>query len=179
MGHSQRRRIEEQVAREALLALTLLGIAMVQAAIFPRVLGAPPNLILLLVICRSLLVGPASGARWALYGGIGLDICAGTPIGMHALALLAAALTAALLLIRISRGNWLLPLLGTFFGATVYYAVIGALTSLLIAPVDLELYLRVAAIPGLVVAIIPSLPVYLGMRWLEQIRRGEVPIDVY
>src|SRR5687768_2319194 len=110
MGSTKPRRIEERIAREIWLALALLGLALAQAALMPRMLGNAPNLLLLMTICQALIVGPADAARWAFYGGLALDLSADTVLGVHALALLAAVLIAAPVLARFSRGNWLLPL---------------------------------------------------------------------
>jgi hypothetical protein len=53
------------------------------------------------------------------------------------------------------------------------------LTSLLTAPVSLRAYLPVVVLPTTLFILIPALPLFLLMRWLEGRRRGEVPIDVY
>jgi hypothetical protein len=179
MGSTQPRRLEERLALEIGLALALLGVAMVQTTLLPRPVGAVPNVLLLLAICQALIAGPASASRWALYGGVGLDLCADSLLGTHALALLAAVLLPALLLARWSRGNWLLPLLGVALGALAYYGVLLLLTSVLVAPVDPRVYLPVVLVPGILMILIPALPLFLSMRWIEGLRRGEVPVDVY
>jgi cell shape-determining protein MreD len=179
MGDFKPRRLEEYAAREVGLALLMLALALVQSALLPRPNGLAFNLLLLLTICHALLAGPASAARWAFYGGLGLDICAGSTLGSHALALLVATLLPALALARLSRRNWLLPLLGAALGATAYYAVLGLITAMLVAPVDPLAYGVVVALPGLFMALIPALPLFLVLRWLEMQRRGEVPVDVY
>ncbi|HNP71549.1 MAG TPA: rod shape-determining protein MreD [Kouleothrix sp.] len=179
MGAAQSRRIEERIARELLLALVLLAGAMAQATLLPRVFGSAPNVLLLVVICHALISGPASGARWAFYTGLGLDLFADSALGSHALAMLAAVLLAALPLAWLSRNNWLLPLLGVALGALAYHATLVLLMSLLVAPVGLGSYLPVVLLPATMLMLIPALPLFLAMRWLEGRRRGEVPIDVY
>jgi rod shape-determining protein MreD len=179
MGYSQRRRIEEQLASEGLLALGLVALAAVQTTMLPRVLGAPPNLLLLLIICQALLAGSANAARWAFYAGLGLDLCSSSVLGSHPLALLAAVLATTIPLLRMSRNNWVLPLLGAFFGAVAYYAVLGLLIHLFVAPVDARQYSLVVLLPGTVVALVPALPLFLVLRVIAGRRRGEVPIDVY
>jgi rod shape-determining protein MreD len=179
MGDSRPRRLEEYAAREVGLALLLLALALAQSALLPRPGGLALNLLLLLTICHALLAGPASAARWAFYGGLSLDVCAGSALGSHALALLVAALLPALTLARLSRRNWMLPLLGAALGATAYYAVLGLITALLVAPVDPRAYGIVVALPGVFLSLIPALPLFLALRWLEMQRRGEVPVDVY
>ncbi|HEX5688624.1 MAG TPA: hypothetical protein VFX76_01405 [Roseiflexaceae bacterium] len=179
MGDSRPRRLEEYIAREVLLAVLLLGVAMAQSALLPRPAALTLNPLLLLTICQGLLAGPSNAARWAFYGGLGLDICAGSTLGMHALALLAALLLPGLLLVRLSRRNWLLPLLGVELGALAYYAVIGLLMSVLVGPFDPREYLLVVVGPSLLLALAPALPLFLIMRAFQMRRRGEVPVDVY
>lgn len=179
MGSAQPRRIEERIAREVWLALVLLAVALAQTTLAPRPLGAAPNLLLLLTICQALIAGPANAARWALYGGIALDLCADSFLGTHALALLAAVLMSSLALARLSPGNWLLPLVGVALGSAAYHAVLAMQTTLLVAPVSPRAYALVVAVPGTLMVLIPALPLFLSMRWLEGRRRGEVPIDVY
>jgi hypothetical protein len=178
MGYSQRRRVEELLAREALLALGLLAAALVQTALLPRPLGASLNLLLLLTLCQALLAGQTRAASWALYGGLGLDLCASTPLGTHALALLAATL-ATLALGWLSRGNWLLPLLAALLGTLAYHAALGLITALLVAPLDPRAYALVAALPDALATLVAALPAYMFMRWVAGWQRGEVPIDVY
>jgi rod shape-determining protein MreD len=179
MGDSRPRRLEEYVAREIGLALLLLSLALVQSALLPRPGGLALNVLLLLTICHALLAGSASAARWAFYGGLSLDICAGSTLGSHALALLAATLVSALALARLSRRNWLLPIFGAALGATAYYVILGLITTVLVAPVDPQAYAVVVVLPGIFLAVIPALPLFLALRWLQMRRRGEVPVDVY
>lgn len=178
MGYSQRRRVEERLAREALLALSLLAAALIQTALLPRPLGGSLNLVLLLTVSHALLAGPASAMRWALYGGIGLDLCAATPLGSHALACMAGVL-ATLALGWLSRGNWMLPLLAALLAALAYHAVLALLSSLLVAPVDLRAYALVALAPDAMALLVAALPAYMLMRTVAGWQRGEVPIDVY
>jgi rod shape-determining protein MreD len=179
MGAAQPRRIEERVAREIWLAVALLAVALAQTTLLPRPLGAAPNALLLLAICQTLIAGPASAARWAFYGGLALDLCADSVLGTHALALLAAVVLPSLLLGRFSRGNWLLPLLGVAIGSLAYHLVIAGLTALLVAPVSPEAFAIVVLVPATFMILVPALPLFLSMRWLEGRRRGEVPVDVY
>jgi rod shape-determining protein MreD len=56
-----------------------------------------PNLVLALVVARAWLRGGGAGMRWALAGGLLLDLAGIGPLGAHALALLAAAYAAGVL----------------------------------------------------------------------------------
>ena len=57
--------------------------------------------------------------------------------------------------------------------------VLAALTTLLIAPVSPRGYAVVVLAPATVMILVPALPLFLLMRWIEGRRRGEVPVDVY
>lgn len=177
MGDSQPRRLEERLARELLLALALLAVAIVQTSLMPRPLGFPPNLILILAVCQALIVSLPRATRWAFYGGLALDFCSASLLGTHALALLVAVVAASLPLRRMSRENWLLPLLGMLFGAISYYVVLGALTYLFVGTLDLRAFLLVAVLPDTLTTLIPALPLFLA--WRAWRNRGEVPVDVY
>ena len=179
MGVDKPRRIEERFVREIILALVLFGVVMVQTTVLPRPLEIAPNIMLMLVICRALVSGLPNAARWAFYGGLSLDICAGSTLGTHALALLAAVICAGLPLTRLHRENWLLPLVGVVLGSLAYHTVLALLTALLVAPISPRVYALVVVLPATILVLVPALPLFLSMRWLEQRRRGEVPFDVY
>jgi len=44
---------------------------------------------------------------------------------------------------------------------------------------DVFTYVSAVALPEMLVIVIPALPVFLVLRWLRSIRRGELPLDVY
>ena len=179
MGHSEPRRLEERLVREVVLALCLILVAIIQVALLPRPLGIAPNLLLLLAICQSLIAGPARAARWAFYGGLALDVCAGSLLGTHALALLIAVMLASLPLVRFSRENWLLPLCGALLGAIGYYTTLVVLTALFDGRISPLNYIVVAVLPDTLLTLIPALPVFMAWRaWLSR-SRGEVPVDLY
>jgi cell shape-determining protein MreD len=179
MGHSRQRRIEEIVVHEVALFAALLVVALVQTALLPRPFDVPLNLILLLAVCHGLIAGTTSAARWAFYGGLALDLCAMTFAGMHALALLTGVIVSTVLVSRLSRENWLVPILGVAIGAFLYHAVYALLLTLLVAPVDFEGYALAALLPDALIALIPALPLYLVFRWNEDRVRRRVPVDVY
>lgn len=179
MGHSRHRRIEEIVVHEVALFAALFVMALVQTVVLPRPFDVPLNLLLLLAVCHGLIAGTTSAARWAFYGGLALDLCAMTFIGMHALALLTGVIGATTLVSRLSRENWIVPILGVAVGTILYHIVYALLLALLVAPVDLQGYARVALVPDALIATIPALPLYLAFRWNEDRVRRRVPVDVY
>ena len=44
---------------------------------------------------------------------------------------------------------------------------------------SLRIYALVVVLPATILVLVPALPLFLSMRWLEGRRRGEVPFDVY
>ncbi len=178
MGSTQRRRIEERIARALLLALFMIALALLQVT-FPRPFGVVPNVILMLVICRALVIDVPDAALWAFFGGLAIDLCADQPLGLHATALVVAVLAAALPLARLSRDNWLLPLGGALFGTLAYHTIMYGLTAAVRAPVAPVDYVLVAVLPDLLLTLIPILPLFLVTRWLYSRRRGEVSFDMY
>ena len=53
------------------------------------------------------------------------------------------------------------------------------LTALLVAPISPRVYALVVVLPATILVLVPALPLFLAMRWVERRRRGEVPFDVY
>ena len=71
--------------------LALIGLLQTTLVPYISLLGAKPNLQLLVVIGWTLIGGSREGLWWALIGGLWLDLLGGTPFGASALALLVAS----------------------------------------------------------------------------------------
>lgn len=172
MGDSQPRRLEELLAREAGLALGLAALALVQVTLLGTPLGFAVPLILVLAVCRVLLgvgaafpdLGTSRGLRWALYGGLALDVFAATPLGVHALALLLATAFVAALTHRLRVDRPIMPLLAVCVAALIYEFTLALLMQP--RPIEWESYAQVVLLPSLLLALIPTLPAYFGLRWL-------------
>ncbi len=183
MGYSQSKRVEEFLIRELLLIFGLVGLALVQVTLLPAPPGFPPALLLILAICR-LLVGigvgeshpessVAAATRWAFYGGIGLDLCSATRLGSHALALLLAVILVALLTrhLRVEGEGLLLPILAVLLGMLVYEGVLALLlyapsASRMLTLADWQRYAMVVILPSILQALVPTLPLFMLLRWL-------------
>lgn len=85
-----------------------------------KIYGVKPDLVLLLVVIGTLLYGGRSGVVWAFFGGLGLDIFSGGPMGGSSLALMAAALVANLGHRTLSRFNVFVPILAVVAATLVY-----------------------------------------------------------
>nr|WP_255603740.1 rod shape-determining protein MreD [Oscillochloris sp. ZM17-4] len=153
------------------MILAIGVLALVQVTLLATPLGFSAPLILVLAICRTLIgVGSAfpdsgvmRGLRWALYGGLALDVFAATPLGSHALAILLASLAVAALTRRLRIEGPILPLLSILVSSLIYELVLALL--LQPGPIDWESTARVALLPSMLVAIILTLPTFFMLRW--------------
>jgi rod shape-determining protein MreD len=172
LGDYQSRRLEEILAREIGLIIMIGVLALAQVTLMVTPLGFSAPLVPVLAICRILLgVGSAfpdngviRGLRWALYGGLSLDILAATPLGSHALALLLAATVVAAITRRLRIEGPLLPLLAVLVSSLIYE--VGLTLLLQPSPIDWASTARVALVPSLLVALILALPLFFVLRWV-------------
>lgn len=86
-----------------------------------KIYGVKPDLVLILVVIGTLVYGGRAGLIWAFFGGLGLDIFSGGPMGSSSLALMAAALVAGVGHRTLSRFNVIVPVV-TMVAATLAYA---------------------------------------------------------
>lgn len=172
MGDSQPRRLEESFAREVGRILSLAALAIVQVTLLTTPLGFAVPMLLVLVVCRALLgvsaafpdTGVSRSLRWALYGGLALDIVSATPLGAHALAMLLPTLAVALATSRLRVESPIIPLLAMLVSALIYEVILALLTQP--GPISWPGYLQVVVLPGVLVALIPTLPIFFLLRWL-------------
>ena len=177
MGDSQPRRLEERLAREAGLILLMIGLAVVQVTLLTTPLGFSAPLVLVLAISRTLIgvgsafpdSGVSAGMRWALYGGLALDLLAAAPLGSHALGALLACLAVAAITRRLRIERPLIPLLAVLLGALIAETTQALLTQP--GPIEWPVYARFVLLPAVLAALVPTLPIFFGLRW---ILRGEL-----
>jgi rod shape-determining protein MreD len=130
------------VTRLAQIGL-LVGVALLQVTLLGRLDAAlpAPNLVLVLVVARAWLRGGGAGMRWALAGGLLLDLAGIGPLGAHALALLCAAYAAGALAASFendARVPWLAVLAGAAGGAVYGVVLLGLADSLGLAQVSVR-----------------------------------------
>lgn len=172
MGDTQPRRLEEAFARELGRVLALAGLALVQVTLLRLPLGFAAPLVLVAVICRTLLgmgaafpdLGLSRALRWALYGGLALDILTGSPVGAHALALLLATLAVATTTRRLQVERPIVPLLAALLASLIYELTLALLTQP--GPIEWRSYAQVVILPAVLVALIPVLPAFFLLRWV-------------
>ncbi len=85
-----------------------------------KIYGVKPDLVLLIVVIGTLVYGARAGLIWAFFGGLGLDIFSGGPMGSSSLALMAAVMVAGFGHRTLSRFNVLVPIAAVVVGTVVY-----------------------------------------------------------
>jgi len=113
-----------------LSALLLLGLALVQVtkAEHLAVAGVTPALILIAVVSWSILRGGLEGLKWAIFGGLSLDLFSGFPMGSHLFALVVVAFLVGLGQGALFQSNLVFSILTVGIASVLY-----ALTLLVLA----------------------------------------------
>ena len=179
MDYPKRYKIEERNGYELRAILILFGMVVMQKIIVITWIGLAVNLVLLLVVLRVLLEPVTQVVRWALYGGLLLDVTSGARLGVHAIALIIAVGIVYVLLSRITSESWVLPIVAVLVGGIVYHLCNALLLVVQFGGYDFLAYLTAVALPEMLMIVIPALPIFLLLRWVRSIRRGELPLDVY
>lgn len=179
MDYPKRYKIEERIGYELRAILILFGMVVMQKIIVITWIGLAVTLVLLLVVLRVLLEPVTQVVRWALYGGLLLDVTSGARLGVHAIALIIAVGIVYVLLSRITSESWVLPIVAVLVGGIVYHLCNALLLVVQFGGYDFLAYLTAVALPEMLMIVIPALPIFLLLRWVRSIRRGELPLDVY
>jgi rod shape-determining protein MreD len=112
-----------RIATDIYLTLALLSvIVLVQTTLLARVrlLGASPNLLLAATVSWSLLRGVTGGLLWGFFGGLGLDLITGMPLGTSSLGLMTICFLAELGTTNVFTGNLLLPVVIVALATPIY-----------------------------------------------------------
>lgn len=116
------------------LALPLMALlAIFQANLLPHfpILGIVPQLFFLVALAWGMLHGLMEGLVWAFVAGILVDLFSATPLGVTALASLAAVAVAALIKDVLPENRIVVPALGAALATLVFWLVYSTLLRLL------------------------------------------------
>jgi len=162
--------------RYLVAGLLLLPAAVLQVTLAPRLelFGAFPNFVLLAVAGWTLVRGAGPGIRWAIAGGLLLDLLAPGPLGVHALALAVAAYGTGFLKRSFEPDPVLLPAASAALATVDYNLVLIAVSELLGNPVAFLPALQAWVAPSALydAALLPPL-----LLWLRRLDRA-VPEQV-
>ncbi|HRE49720.1 MAG TPA: rod shape-determining protein MreD [Aggregatilineales bacterium] len=100
--------------------------AVLQGAVLPefRIGGAGFDLVLLIVLSWTILMGAEEGAIWAVVGGLLHDLAGGRLLGTGAVAMVAASGAVSLIFNEVGRGNLIVPPLAAAVGTVVFQTVL-------------------------------------------------------
>ncbi|HEX6287803.1 MAG TPA: rod shape-determining protein MreD [Herpetosiphonaceae bacterium] len=170
-----RPKIEQRILRQILRALMLLCVALLQTALAPTFWRFRADWVLIAVIGWTLLRGLIPGVRWAIYGGLSLDLLGTLPIGSHLLALLFCVVVVAVVVEPLDREQPLL-LIGAMLGASLLYGfTLALLLPLTNFNVPWQHYPLVEIVPTAIVNTIVAIPTFALLRRLH--RRGQPTIE--
>lgn len=146
-----------QLGRMALLLL----VALFQTALAPSLWYFRIDWVLVVVVGWTLVRGLAPGLRWALYGGLVLDLLSPLPIGAHLLALLLAVTTVAILTDGFPRDNRLMPTASVLVASLLYAACLGGVMAATGRPIAWGRYPLTVVAPEALANGAVALPVFL------------------
>jgi rod shape-determining protein MreD len=165
--------------RYVLAGLLLLPAAVLQVTLAPRleVFGAFPNFVLLVVVGWTLVRGAGPGIRWAIGGGLLLDLLAPGPLGVHALALAVAAYGTGFLQRYFEPDPVLLPSASAALATVAYNLVLVAVSEALGHPLAFLPALQAWVAPSALydAALLPLL--LLLLRRLDRVAPMPVAIE--
>jgi rod shape-determining protein MreD len=140
--------------------LLVIGFAVLQATVLPDVgpVVVMPNLVLVLILVRTVQAGVADGLLWSLVAGLALDMLALDPLGSNALALLPVVLAGAIGRKRIFLNGVLFPMVLAVVG-TLGYALVLNLVRLLVegTGVPFDAVMRLSLLQALMNAVLVPL----------------------
>jgi len=148
----------------------LTGVALIQTTVLSRIdlLGAHPNLLLLVVLIWAVVRGLDEGLVWAFVGGLILDLLSGGPLAATALALLSAAYLAGQSLGEEVGSVALRVTVLAALGALAYHVVLLLILSWTGHAVSWGSSLARVGVPSVVLNAVLAPVVLQPMRWLEQ-----------
>lgn len=140
----------------------LAVIVLVQSTIVPeiRFAGGMPDLVLLMVLSISMIVGLEQGLLWAIVGGVLQDLISAVPVGTTALALVGAVTVVHVLFGQIGPRRVLYPLAAIIGATMVAHAVTLGVLLVVGYAVPLGQTLRYVTLPSLVYNMLVLLPIY-------------------
>ena len=151
--------------------LTLIIIALavlIQATLLARIhiLGAIPDLLVVIVVTWSLLQGVTEGVLWGFLGGLGIDLIAGMPLGTSSLALMTICFLGGLGTNSIFAGNLLLPIFIVALATPLHGWIILLMQQVRGLHIDWAASTVRVIGPELLLNTLLIIPVYPALRWL-------------
>lgn len=170
---------EQRILRQVLCAFMLLGVALLQTSLAPTFWRFRVDWVLLLVVGWTILQGLLPGVRWALYGGISLDLLGSMPIGSHIVALLLCVAMIAVIVEPLEHDQPMLILAVMLLATMVYGFTLMIILQLSSGPVPWQRYPLVVVVPTALINTIWSLPVFALLRRFHSRGQSASTIELF
>lgn len=168
-------KIEQRIVHQFGRAVLLFCVALLQTSLAPTVWRFRADWVLIFVICWALLRGLVPGLRWAIYGGLALDILGILPLGTHLLALLLCVLLLVALTEPLDREQPLLMMACVLGTSLLYNATLAFVQSIMVGPLPWSSYMLLVVVPTTLLNTIVAVPVFALLRRVD--RRGRPFIE--
>lgn len=169
-------KIEQQILHQIGRALLLFAIALLQTSLAPTLWRFRADWVLVAVVVWTLLRGLVPGLRWAIYGGLALDVLGVYPYGSHPLALMLCVLVIVFITEPLDREHPLLVMACAMGAALLYNGVLALVQGWTLAPVPWPSYGLTVIAPIAILDTIIAIPAFAVLRRIE--RRGQPLIEV-
>ncbi len=156
----------------------LLLVALFQNALAPSLWYFRIDWVLVAVVCWTLLRDYATGMRWALYGGLALDLLSPLPIGAHLLALLVSVTAVAVLTDIFPRDNRIIPTASVLLVSLLYAVCLGLVMSMSHRPIAWDRYPVTIILPEALANGAAALPVFLLLDRFNGRNRPDMSFDI-
>jgi rod shape-determining protein MreD len=127
------------------MSLTLAAVGALVAALFDtsiapylQIGGVQPDLVLVLAVIWTVVVGFEGGLVWAFVGGLAIDLLAPRPLGSTAFVMLLTVGAAAVFARAVVRGHYVRPIIAVFLGSIMYTTLFTAVHRALLGPIPLD-----------------------------------------
>jgi rod shape-determining protein MreD len=127
------------------MSLTLAAVGALVAALFDtsiapylQIGGAQPDLVLVLAVIWTVVVGFEGGLMWAFVGGLAIDLLAPRPLGSTAFVMLLTVGAAAVFARLVVRGPYARPVIAVFLCSIMYTTLFTTLHRALVGPIPLD-----------------------------------------
>lgn len=158
-----------------LRALMLLSLALAQTALAPTFWRFRADWVLIAVIGWTILRGLIPGVRWALYGGLSLDLLGVMPVGSHLLALLICVIGVALVTEPLDREQPLLVIVAILAASVLYGSILALLLTAQDFNVPWRYYTLIEIFPTAIINTILAIPTFALLRRLY--KRGQPTVE--
>lgn len=158
-----------------LRALMLLSLALAQTALAPTFWRFRADWVLIAVIGWTILRGLIPGVRWAIYGGLSLDLVGTMHVGSHLLALLICVIGVALVVEPLDREQPLLVIAAMLAASVLYGSILAVLLMSQDFGVPWRYYALVEIFPTAIINTILAIPTFALLRRLY--KRGQPTVE--